>query len=123
MGGRAGRTRRLRRTIRKAASRLRKRLTLALTDGGHRTAITVRRLWRHCGTLAQARVDDAWCWFRGFGLLWNGRVVADGEEVPVAWHAFERVSAAFGELEARAGYEVADGAGNEHFAWVGEGGD
>src|SRR5437588_1345324 len=63
------------------------------------------------------------CWFRGFGFLWNGRVVADGEEVPVAWHAFERVCAAFGELEARAGYEVADGAGNEHLAWVGEGGD
>jgi len=50
-----------------------------------------------------------------------GRSFADGVQLPVAGDALERVGASVAERDARAGYQVGDGAGDEHLAGLGRG--
>jgi hypothetical protein len=40
----------------------------------------------------------------------------DGKQPPLAWDAFQRMGTTLFELEARAGYEVFHGAGDQDFA-------
>src|ERR1700745_3735470 len=44
------------------------------------------------------------------------RSFADGVQLPVSGDAFERVGASVAEWDARAGYQVGDGAGDEYLA-------
>lgn len=53
------------------------------------------------------------------GIL--GRLFADGVQLPVAGDALEQVGSPVTEWDARAGYQVGDGAGDEDLAGLGRG--